>query len=117
RPWPFDVIPRVIDASEWKTIEAGLTQRLVALNRFIDDIYNDRSVIRAGVFPIELIDGSVNYRPECRNVRPKYGAWAHISGSDVVRDSDGRLYLLEVNLLVPSAVSYMLDNPPISQRV
>ncbi|TML17691.1 MAG: circularly permuted type 2 ATP-grasp protein [Actinobacteria bacterium] len=115
RPWPFDVIPRVIDASEWKTIEAGLTQRLVALNRFIDDIYNDRSVIRAGVFPIELIDGSVNYRPECRNVRPKYGAWAHISGSDVVRDSDGRIYVLEDNLRVPSGVSYMLENRAISK--
>src|SRR5687768_4047230 len=79
RPWPFDVIPRVIDAREWKTIEAGLTQRLVALNRFIDDIYNERAVVKAGVFPIELIRDSVNYRPECRNVRPKYGAWAHIS--------------------------------------
>src|SRR3954454_14983105 len=71
RPWPFDVIPRVIDASEWKNIEAGLTQRLVALNRFIDDIYNEQAVIKAGVFPAELMRDSVNYRPECRNVRPK----------------------------------------------
>ena len=115
RPWPFDVIPRVIDAREWKTIEAGLTQRLVALNRFIDDIYNERAVVKAGVFPIELIRDSVNYRPECRNVRPKFGAWAHISGSDVVRDSDGQVYVLEDNLRVPSGVSYMLENRAISK--
>ena len=115
RPWPFDVIPRVIDASEWKTIEAGLTQRLVALNRFIDDIYNERKVIEAGVVPAELIHDSVNFRPECRNVRPKYGAWAHICGSDVVRDSDGQVYVLEDNLRVPSGVSYMLENRAISK--
>ena len=115
RPWPFDVIPRVIDASEWKSIEAGLTQRLVALNRFIDDIYNDRKVIEAGVFPAELIHDSVNFRPECRDVRPKYGAWAHICGSDVVRDSDGQVYVLEDNLRVPSGVSYMLENRAISK--
>ena len=115
RPWPFDVIPRVIDAREWETIEAGLTQRLVALNRFIDDIYNDRTVVSAGVFPEELIRDSVNFRPECRNVRPKFGAWAHISGSDIVRDSDGQVYVLEDNLRVPSGVSYMLENRAMSK--
>ena len=115
RPWPFDVIPRVIDAAEWKTIEAGLTQRLVALNRFIDDIYNDRTVVAAGVFPAELIRDSVNYRPECRHVRPKFGTWAHISGSDIVRDGDGKVYVLEDNLRVPSGVSYMLENRAISK--
>ena len=115
RAWPFDVIPRVIEATEWAAVERGLVQRLTALNRFIDDVYNDRTVIRAGVFPEELIRDSVNFRPECRNVRPKYGAWAHISGSDVVRDGDGQVYVLEDNLRVPSGVSYMLENRAMSK--
>ena len=85
RAWPFDVIPRVIEASEWSRIARGLEQRLVALNRFIDDVYNDQRVIADGVFPRELLDDSANFRPECRGVRPPFGAWAHISGSDLVR--------------------------------
>ncbi len=116
RAWPFDVIPRVIDATEWRHIEAGLTQRLRALNMFIDDIYNEQRVIVDGVFPIELLEGSVNFRPECRGVRPKYGVWAHISGSDIVRDFDGTVYVLEDNLRVPSGVSYMIENRLISKR-
>src|SRR4051795_5829170 len=70
RAWPFDVIPRVIDSTEWKHIEAGLTQRLRALNHFIDDIYNDQRVVADGVFPAELLEGSVNFRPECVGVHP-----------------------------------------------
>src|SRR5690606_5847520 len=105
RAWPFDVIPRVIAASEWRRVERGLKQRLNALNRFIDDIYNDQAVIADGVFPAELLDESVNFRPECRGIRPPHGVWAHISGSDLVRDSDGQFYVLEDNLRVPSGVS------------
>ena len=70
RAWPFDVIPRVIDAAEWRGVEAGLVQRLPALNRFIDDLYNDQEVVRDGVFPAELLESSANFRPECRGVRP-----------------------------------------------
>jgi uncharacterized circularly permuted ATP-grasp superfamily protein len=116
RAWPFDVIPRVIDAREWRQIEAGLVQRLVALNRFIDDVYNDRRVIDDGVFPAELLDGSANFRPECAGVRPPLGVWAHISGSDLVRAADGQMYVLEDNLRVPSGVSYLLENRAISKR-
>jgi uncharacterized circularly permuted ATP-grasp superfamily protein len=116
RAWPFDVIPRVIDAEEWRKVEAGLVQRLTALNHFIDDVYNDQHVVRDGVFPAELLAGSVNFRPECRGVRPAFGVWAHVCGSDLVRDADGTLYVLEDNLRVPSGVSYVLENRQISKR-
>jgi uncharacterized circularly permuted ATP-grasp superfamily protein len=116
RAWPLDVVPRVIDAQEWNGIEAGLVQRLRALNAFIDDLYNDQHIVRDGVFPAELLDDSANYRPECRGVRPAFGVWAHISGSDLVRDADGTMYVLEDNLRVPSGVSYLLENRLISKR-
>ncbi len=116
RAWPFDVIPRIIDGAEWSVIEAGLKQRLRALNRFIDDIYNDRDIVEAGVFPADLLENSVNYRPQCQGVRPKFGSWAHISGSDLVRDDDGQMYVLEDNLRVPSGVSYVLENRAVAKR-
>jgi uncharacterized circularly permuted ATP-grasp superfamily protein len=116
RAWPFDVIPRVIGAAEWSAVEAGLVQRLVALNRFIDDVYGDRRIVADDVFPAELLADSVNYRPECQGVHPKFGAWAHVCGSDLVRDSDGSFCVLEDNLRVPSGVSYMLENRHLSKR-
>src|SRR6476469_1362601 len=116
RAWPLDVVPRIIDAEEWEGIEVGLMQRLRALNAFIDDLYNDQRIIRDGVFPAELLDDSTNFRPECRGVHPAYGVWAHISGSDLVRDADGTMYVLEDNLRVPSGVSYLLENRLISKR-
>ena len=91
-------------------------QRLAALNRFIDDLYNDQQVIADGVFPAELLERSVNFRPECRGVSPAFGVWANICGSDLVRDVDGRFYVLEDNLRVPSGVSYVLENRHISKR-
>lgn len=117
RAWPLDIVPRVIAASEWRKIEAGLKQRLDALNRFIDDIYNEQNVIADGVFPAELLHDSVNFREQCVGVRPKFGVWAHICGSDLVRDGDGTMYVLEDNLRVPSGVSYMLENRLVSKRV
>jgi uncharacterized circularly permuted ATP-grasp superfamily protein len=116
RAWPFDIIPRVIAAAEWARIEAGLRQRLVAINRFIDDLYHDQDVVRDGVFPAELLEQSANFRRECIGVSPRHGVWAHISGSDLVRDADGTMYVLEDNLRVPSGVSYMLENRAISKR-
>lgn len=116
RAWPFDVIPRIIDAAEWRTIEAGLVQRLTAINRFIDDLYHDQHVIRDGVLPADVLEGSANYRPECRGAKPAYGVWAHICGSDLVRDADGTVYVLEDNLRVPSGVSYLLENRLVSKR-
>jgi uncharacterized circularly permuted ATP-grasp superfamily protein len=116
RAWPMDVIPRVLDAAEWAGIEAGLVQRLVALNRFIDDLYNDQRIVADGVFPAELLHDSVNYRPQCRGVHPPLGVWAHICGSDLVRDADGTVYVLEDNLRVPSGVSYLLENRAVTKR-
>jgi uncharacterized circularly permuted ATP-grasp superfamily protein len=116
RAWPFDIIPRVIDGAEWDRISLGLQQRLVALNRFIDDIYNDQRIIADGVFPAELLDASANYRQQCRGVHPKYGVWAHISGTDLVRDDDGVMYVLEDNLRVPSGVSYVIENRGVAKR-
>lgn len=116
RAWPFDIVPRVIDAREWTRIEAGLLQRLKAINEFIGDLYNEQRVIAAGVFPGEMLAGSVNYRPQCRGVKPRHGVWAHICGSDLVRDRDGTMYVLEDNLRVPSGVSYLLENRLISKR-
>ncbi|MFV0306294.1 MAG: circularly permuted type 2 ATP-grasp protein, partial [Desertimonas sp.] len=116
RAWPFDVIPRVIEATEWRRIERGLVQRLRALNMFIDDLYNDQRIIDEGVFPRDLLEDSTNFRPECRGVTPKFGVWAHISGSDLVRDADGTMYVLEDNLRVPSGVSYVLENRAVAKR-
>jgi uncharacterized circularly permuted ATP-grasp superfamily protein len=116
RAWPMDIVPRVIAASEWAEVERGLKQRLAALNRFIDDVYHERRVVADGVFPADLLHDSVNLRQECMGMSPKFGVWAHICGSDLVRDSDGVLCVLEDNLRVPSGVSYMLQNRAISKR-
>jgi uncharacterized circularly permuted ATP-grasp superfamily protein len=117
RAWPFDIIPRVITAEEWDAISTGLVQRLTALNAFIDDLYHDRRIIRAGVVPAHVIDSSVNFRPECVGVDPPRSVWAHICGSDLVRADDGVMYVLEDNLRVPSGVSYMLENRAVTKRV
>jgi uncharacterized circularly permuted ATP-grasp superfamily protein len=117
RAWPFDLIPRVISGDEWTVVERGLIQRLVALNKFIEDVYNEQRVIADGVFPVELLGGSANYRTQCRGVHPKFGVWAHVSGSDLVRDDDGEMYVLEDNLRVPSGVSYLLENRAVAKRV
>ncbi len=117
RNWPVDVIPRVIDAREWERVSDGLVQRLTALNMFIDDLYHDQHVLTDGIVPRELIVGSVNYRKECEDVSVKDGVWAHISGSDLVRDGSGEFVVLEDNLRVPSGVSYMLENRQVTKRV
>ncbi|NMD26235.1 MAG: circularly permuted type 2 ATP-grasp protein, partial [Actinobacteria bacterium] len=91
-------------------------QRLRAINMFIDDVYHEQRVIHDGVFPAELLEHSVNFRRECVGANPKFGVWAHISGSDLVRDGDGTMYVLEDNLRVPSGVSYVLENRAISKR-
>ncbi|MCB1000720.1 MAG: circularly permuted type 2 ATP-grasp protein [Acidimicrobiales bacterium] len=117
RAWPFDIIPRVIAASEWRRVEAGLVQRLRAINMFVDDLYHDQRIVADGVFPAELLERSKNFRPECVGASPAHGVWAHISGSDLVRDASGTMYVLEDNLRVPSGVSYVLENRAISKRV
>lgn len=117
RTLPFDLIPRVIPRREWDRTAAGLRQRMRALNLFIGDIYGPQKIIKAGVFPRELLQDSVNFRPQCVGIRPPLGVWAHICGSDLVRDGDGRLYALEDNLRIPSGVSYMVENRMLAKRV
>lgn len=117
REWPFDIIPRVIDATEWRRVEAGLKQRVTALNHFINDIYNRQHIVRDGIVPAELLKRSKNFRPQCVDMKPRHGVWAHVCGSDLVRDKDGVLYVLEDNLRVPSGVSYMLENRQVMKRV
>jgi uncharacterized circularly permuted ATP-grasp superfamily protein len=110
RAWPFDIIPRVMSKKEWMRIEEGLKQRLTALNLFINDLYNEQRIVKDGVFPIEVLDGSKNFRDQCKGITPRFGVWAHVCGTDLVRDKDGTVYVLEDNLRVPSGVSYMLEN-------
>lgn len=117
RAWPFDIVPRTIEASDWKIAEAGLKQRLTALNLFINDLYHDQNVIKDGIIPEHIIKDSKNFRPECVGVSPAYGVWAHICGTDLVRDENGDFFVLEDNLRVPSGVSYMLENRAITKRV
>jgi uncharacterized circularly permuted ATP-grasp superfamily protein len=117
RSWPFDIIPRIILKSEWDRVEAGLKQRVQALNLFIDDLYHDQRIIKDGLFPAEVLAKSVNFRPQCVGSDPPLGIWAHICGSDLVRDADGTIYVLEDNLRVPSGVSYMLENRLVIKRV
>jgi uncharacterized circularly permuted ATP-grasp superfamily protein len=117
RAWPFDIIPRIIEYQEWQRVEKGLKQRLTALNCFINDVYNEQTFIKEGLIPEAIIASSKNFLKECIGMRPKYGIWANICGSDLVRDKDGTFYVLEDNLRVPSGVSYMIENRVITKRV
>lgn len=117
RAWPFDIIPRTISSKQWEKTAAGLKQRLKALNMFIDDLYHDQQVIKDGIIPEHIIKESKNFRPECVGISPKHGVWAHICGTDLVRDGSGDFYVLEDNLRVPSGVAYMLENRAITKRV
>ncbi len=116
RAWPFDIVPRTLDAAEWRTTEAGLKQRLRALNCFIDDVYHDRRIVADGHFPAEILDTSSNYLSACQGANPPLGVWANICGSDLVRDAEGTIYVLEDNLRVPSGVSYMLENRIVTKQ-
>jgi uncharacterized circularly permuted ATP-grasp superfamily protein len=118
---PFDLIPRVIAAHEWKSMEAGLVQRVTALNRFIHDVYHDQEILKAGVVPREQIERNAQFRPEMVGVDVPNQIYSHISGIDIVRAPDsagnGEYYVLEDNLRVPSGVSYMLEDRKMMMRL
>jgi uncharacterized circularly permuted ATP-grasp superfamily protein len=116
RIFPFDIIPRIVSAADWVQVEAGLKQRIRALNLFIDDIYHEQEIIQAGVLPADLIRSAKGFLPPCIGLSPPQGVWCHITGSDLVRDRDGRLYVLEDNLRCPSGVSYVLENRQVLKR-
>ncbi len=117
RQWPFDIIPRIMSRKEWDVVDAGLKQRVKALNMFIDDLYHDQKIVKDKVFPKELLSKSKNFRKQCIGMSPAHGIWAHICGSDLVRHADGQIYVLEDNLRVPSGVSYLLENRQVMKRV
>jgi uncharacterized circularly permuted ATP-grasp superfamily protein len=116
RIFPFDVIPRIVEATEWKKLEGGLRQRVYALNLFIDDIYHEQRIIKDGVVPRELIETANSFRKQCVGLNPPHRIWCHITGTDVVRHKDGNWYVLEDNLRCPSGVSYVLENRQIMKR-
>ena len=114
---PFDIIPRIITAAEWKKLEAGLAQRVRALNMFIHDIYHEQNIVKAGVVPSEQIFRNAQYRPEMQGISVASDIYAHIAGVDIVRAGEGEFYVLEDNLRVPSGVSYMLENRKMMMRL
>ncbi|WP_028312874.1 circularly permuted type 2 ATP-grasp protein [Derxia gummosa] len=114
---PFDIIPRIIPAAEWKTMEAGLRQRVTALNMFLHDIYHEQKIIKAGVIPPEQILRNGQFRAEMQGIDVPQQIYAHIAGVDVVRAGAGEYYVLEDNLRVPSGVSYMLEDRKMMMRL
>ena len=118
---PFDVIPRIIPKNEWQHMQAGLRQRVNALNRFVHDVYHGQEILKAGVVPAEQVLKNAQFRPEMVNVDVPGGVYSHIAGIDIVRaanpDGSGTYYVLEDNLRVPSGVSYMLENRKMTMRL
>ena len=113
---PFDIIPRIVPHDDWQQIENGLKQRIFALNAFIQDIYNDKKILKDKVIPEELIFTSRTYRKACEGFTPPRGVWCHVTGTDLVRDRNGCFYVLEDNLRCPSGVSYVLENRQVLKR-
>lgn len=116
RIFPFDIIPRIVRADEWQRVEAGLKQRLIALNLFLEDVYGDQRVLKDGVVPRELVETCPTFLKPCIGLRPPKNIWCHISGTDLVRDIDGTFRVLEDNAQCPSGVSYVLENRQVMKR-
>lgn len=116
RIMPIDIVPRVIEGKEWKHLEAGLKQRITALNLFIHDVYNDQKILKDGIVPRALVESGKGFLPPCMGVKPPKGIWCHITGTDLIRDDQGTFMVLEDNLRCPSGVSYMLENREILKR-
>ena len=112
----LDIIPRIIQGAEWKKLEKGLEQRITALNLFIQDIYNEQKILKNKIIPRELIESCTTYVKQCKGFTPPRKIWCHITGTDLIRNSDGQYYVLEDNLRCPSGVSYLLENREILKR-
>ena len=117
RIFPFSLIPRIIGAQEWANVEAGLKQRLQALNLFLSDVYGEQRILKQRIVPDEIVLGSPGYRPEMAGFRPPLGVYAHVAGCDLVRDKQHGLVVLEDNLRTPSGVSYVIENRTVMLRV
>jgi uncharacterized circularly permuted ATP-grasp superfamily protein len=116
RIFPFDLVPRIVSSAEWSWLDRGLKQRIRALNLFIDDIYHAQRIVADGVVPAEIIKTASSFRKQCVDMDPPGGVWCHITGTDLVRDQDGQIYVLEDNLRCPSGVSYVLKNRVVMKR-
>ena len=114
---PFDVVPRTLAADDWAVIEAGVRQRVNALNLFLDDVYHDQKILADGVVPAKLVLGNPNYRPEMVGVEVALRTYVHVCGIDIVRDEAGRPLVLEDNARTPSGVSYVVENRFMMQRI
>jgi uncharacterized circularly permuted ATP-grasp superfamily protein len=116
RIMPFDVIPRIFNNSEWQKIDKGLRQRIHAINLFLQDIYGDAKILKDKVIPREIIESSTGYLKQCIGLKPPKDIWIHITGTDLVRDGNGDMLVLEDNLRCPSGVSYVLENREVMKR-
>jgi uncharacterized circularly permuted ATP-grasp superfamily protein len=114
---PFDIVPRVIGRSEWMRLEAGLIQRVKALNLFLADIYGPQEILKSGVMPADIVLGNPYYQPEMAGRRVPHDIYIHIAGIDIIRIDEGDFYVLEDNLRTPSGVSYMLENREVMMRL
>ena len=117
KPFPVDLIPRVVPAKDWDHIEDGLIQRVKALNLFLYDVYHDQEILRAGIVPSELVVNAENFRREFIGAKPPHDIYVHICGSDLIRDEKGTYCVLEDNCRTPSGVSYMLENRMLMMKV
>ena len=115
--FPFDIIPRIITASEWELVERGITQRLRALNLFLKDVYHQQFILKDGIVPVDLVYSCPHFLREMQGVFVPHDIYIHIAGIDLIRDSDGTFYVLEDNLRTPSGVSYMIENREITKRI
>lgn len=114
--FPFDIVPRIVEAPDWTLIDTGLRQRLRALNLFIDDVYHEQKILKDNAIPSELIYSSKGFLKACWGLNPPRGIWCHIAGIDLVRISDGRYYVLEDNMRCPSGVAYVLEARQVMKR-
>ena len=113
---PFDILPRIVSGTEWDRIEAGLKQRVHALNLFLQDLYGEQKILKDRVIPEHVIHSAKSFRKQCGGIRPPEDVWCHISGIDLVRDGSGEMFVLEDNLRCPSGVSYVLENRAVMKR-
>ena len=117
RIFPFDIIPRIITSAEWNHVEAGIKQRLKALNMFLKDVYNEQQIIKDGIIPAALISSCSHFTREVFGIHVPHDIYVHIAGIDLIRGDDGTFYILEDNLRTPSGVSYMLENREVTKRI
>ena len=110
RPFPLDLVPRVLGGEEWSTIKRGLAQRIRALNHFVDDVYHTREIVHEGIVPWRLVASCSHFARAVHGIRPPGGVYTHVAGCDLVRDSDGSWRVIEDNVRIPSGISYVLEN-------